>query len=411
MYNYFTDIVVRSDLVLLVLAFFLIILILLYSLARINFENRRIKKLQAIKKDVYRLVLAEEEASKNDAFSAKYCSAQTFLDVAANRVKEGIFFNDAEQEIFKKLCLSETAIKKLLSTAAKSLHKWRRIEAMLALGYAGIAEALPILKKGLLNKDDDTAYFSAVSLSQIKNQESAKLLIEFLKKRPAYRYKIASFLGQFPQETASEIIRLVNDKDYLVRFWVPQIISNINDSSYISEIEKLTRDKHPEVRASACECLGVVGNESYVNSLRTCLKDEFWFVREAAIDSLERILGAGCIAMIVDLVKDNSWIVIDRVKKILAKDIETALPYLQNFISGEDELAKRISIEAIELAGYVKKLYEDLFAEDRAKLRAVIILQNMIELNAKGINLDLYDFSDAKRKQILNILKGINDNK
>ena len=405
MNNYFTDIIFKIDAALLVFTGFLIVAILFFASTKIYFERRRIKKLQIIKKNVYRIVLTEKESVKNETFSAKYCSLPMFLDVAANRVKEGVFFNDAEQEVFRKMCVSVSRVKKILSTAARSLSKWRRIEAMLFLGYAGISEASQVLKKNLNSSDEDIAYFAAVSLGQIKNIDSARSLLAFLKKNPKFRYKTASFLEQFPKEIVCEVIKLSDDKDHSIRFWAPQILAGLNDPYCIDKMKDLLADKYPEVRASACQCLGAIGDEACVASLRKCLKDESWFVREAAMESLEKILGEGCIPLVVDLIRDNSWVVIDRLKKILAKNITTALPYLENLLLGKDDLSKRISIEIIEISGYVKKLYESLLDNGPAKARAVSILKAMRAQNAKGLDPDLYSFSPQEQKQIHEILK------
>ena len=402
--NYFTDIVFKVDAVLLFLAAFLIADIFFYEISRIYFDNRRIRKLQAIKKNVYRVVLTEKELSKKDVLSIKSCSLPIFLDVATNRVKEGVFFNEAEQQVFKKICISEASVKKALSIADRSFDKWRRIEAMLFLGYAGVNEACQILKKSLLSKDEDVSYFALLALGQVKNMDSAKALLEFLRRKPGFRYKTASLLGQFPKDIAPEVIKLAGDKDYSVRFWAPQIISGLNDQSCIDKISGLLKDKYPEVRASACQCLGAIGDKSCVSDLKKCLNDESWFVKEAAMDALEKILGEDCIPLIIGLIKDNSWVVIDRLKKILAKNITGALAYIQNFLTGDDELTKKISIEIIQISGCIKELYEGLLAGGRTKTRAAIILKVMMSANAKGLGPELYSFSNEAQKQIQEIL-------
>ncbi len=402
--NYFTDTIFKVDIALAVLAILLIAAIFFYDISRIYLDNHRLKRLQKIKKNVYRIVLTEKELSKNDILSSNYCSLPTFLDVATNRVKEGVFFNEAEQEVFKKLCITEKGIKKALSTAARSLSKWRRIEAMLFLGYAKVDGAFAILKNGLASKDEDISYFAAVALAQIRNSDSAKALLQFLKRKPGFRYKTASLLEQFPKEISRDVIKLADDKDYSVRFLVPQIIAGLGDSSCIDKIKGLLSDEYPAVRASACKCLGYLGGKSNVDVLKKSLKDENWFVREQVLESLDGILDVACVPLVIELIKDNSWIVIERLKKILAKNIETSLPYLEKFLSGKDELTKKIAMEIIELSGCIKKLYEDLLDGKKESGMAISVLKTMMAMNAKGLEPDLYGFNAEAQKKIYEIL-------
>jgi hypothetical protein len=412
MYNYFSDLVWKIDIVLLVFVFVLIFGILYYTGMRGYFENRRIKKLRAIKENVYRLVSTKARAIPGqEDFLSKNISAQTFLDVATNRVREEVFFNQAEQDIFEKKYISQANIEKLQTTAKKSINKWRRIEAMLALGYAGIDSSLEILKANLFNRDEDISYFSVVALCQIRNMDSARVLLEFLRKYPAYRYKIVSLLGQFPAEISSLAIKLTHDKEPSVRFWALRIIESTKCNSYADRLEQLTKDESIEVRAAACQCLGVVGNKDTVKVIEDCLKDDAWLVRAQSAQALDKLLGQDCVALIISLIKDNSWLVIDSVKQVLIKHIDSAIGYLEKIFTQEDMLAKRIAVEIIELSGYTERLYAALLESGAKRAKAFFILEGMIKAGAyNGLDLALYDFNEDQNRQIFKALKEIDQN-
>jgi HEAT repeat protein len=412
MYNYFSDLVWKIDIVLLVFVFVLIFGILYYTDMRGYFENRRIKKLRAIKENVYRLASTKARAIPGqEDFLSKNISAQTFLDVATNRVREEVFFNQAEQDIFEKKYISQANIEKLQTTAKKSINKWHRIEAILALGYAGIDSSLEILKTNLFNKDEDISYFSALALCQMRNMDSARALLEFLKKHPVYRYKIASLLGQFPAEISSEVIKLTQDKDPSLRVWALRIIESTGSLAHTDTIEQLVKDESVEVRAAACQCLGVVGNKNTAKVLKSCLKDDAWLVRAQSAQALDKLLGQDCVALIISLIKDNSWLVIDSVKQVLIKHIDSAIGYLEKIFTQEDMLAKRIAVEIIELSGYTERLYAALLESGAKRAKAFFILEGMIKAGAyNGLDLALYDFNEDQNRQIFKALKEIDQN-
>lgn len=411
MYNYFTDFVWKVDGGLFFLALVLVFGIPCYGGVKFYFEGRRIKKLRAIKENVYRIALNKETAAlQQQAPFIKNISAQIFLDVAANRVREEVFFNEAEQAVFKQRYIAQANIRRLESVAEKSFNKWHRIEAILALGYAGIASSLEILKKSLLEKDEDVSYFSALALSRMRNPDSARLLLGFLKANSVHRYKIASLLGQFPPAISSEVILLTQDNDYSVRFFALQILASLKDSSHIKRIEELTKDESAEVRGAACECLGVAGNRDALKTLKECLKDRVWFVKMQAVQALENLLGDECVGAVIELINDNSWLVIDGVKKVLAKHIESALPYLENFLAGEDLLSKNIAVEVIESSGYTEKLYADLLTGGAIRGKALDLLTRMVKAGAyNGLDPALYSLNKDQYREILGSLREIDE--
>ncbi len=362
-----------------------------------------------IKENVFRLVSTKGEATpRQEALLTRNISAQTFLDVATNRIREEVFFNQAEQELFEKKYISQANLEKLQTAAVNSGNKWRRIEAILALGYTGSEASLGILKSNLFNKDEDISYFSALALCQIKNMDSAQALLRFLKKRPATGYKIVSLLGQFPPEISSAVIKLTQDKDPSLRVWAIRIMTDTKSVAYTDQIAKLAKDESAEVRAAVCQFLGMGGDKDSTKILEVCLKDEVWLVRAQAAQALEKILAEKCVGLIFDLIKDNSWLVIDSVKKILIKHVDTAIGFLEKTFVQEDPLVKRIAVEIIELSGYTEKLYAALLENGEKKKKAISILEGMFKAGAEyGLDLTRYDFNEDQNRRILDVLRNI----
>ena len=341
--------------------------------------------------------------------SASKATPRQFLDVITNRNRDIVFFNESEQKLFKDCFVNAKRISRLGRIALKSRNKWLRIEAILSLGYTQDVSALNILKETILDRDEDVAYFSIIALGQIKILQSAEILIGFLEMNPSLGFKIASVLESFPPEIASEFIPLLKSELPLVRFWALKIVTKFKPAGLIKDIEGLTLDKQEEVRAAACECLGAIGNRGARDSLSRCLKDDSWLVRVNAIKAFSQILGKDCLPEVMQLINDGSLSVIDAVKDVVAANIEAALPYIEKFLSGDDGIAKRVSIEALEISNFTVEILKGVLSPDpNRKTASFKLLEGMIKSGARfGLEPALSNFEEEPRKKLLEIINNI----
>lgn len=408
MYNYHTDLVWNINIMLFCSLLALAVMIILYIAIKeylLKWHNRVLLK---VKRKLYEMTLSGEPHAGDMAFITK-ANPRLFLDVETNRNREAVFFNEAEQELFKRYFITLKMIMRLEKLARWSSNKWSRIEAILSLGYAGASASLPVLEKSIFSKDEDVSYFSIISLGQIKTPLSAKILLNFLKKSAFFRYKIASLLESFPPEAVNEIIKFTEDADPGVRFWAVKIASKFKPADYVKKFEELTGDKSDDVRAAACECLGNIGKKDAAKAVIRCLNDETWFVRMHAVRAISRLAGDEYMSEIAGMVNDGSLSVLDSIKDAMTDHIEVALPYIEKFFDGKYEVAKRIGVEALERAGYVEKLFKMLLSKDNKESSpARRILEGMIRSQASiGLETALEELDEQTRKNILDVIKGI----
>lgn len=383
MFNSFVNVIWKVDIVLCGLAFFLCAAIICHGIAQNYAAYKRSKKLWAIKKTIYGFLNLQNASGQSFTKNlSRKISPRIFLDVMTNRERKDVFFNESEQKFFKTTCLSSGKLAQFQKIAQKSFNKWRRIEALLALGYTDDEKSFNVLKNGLQNKDPEIAYFAAVGLGQKKNLVSAQALIGFMKRKGAPHYKIASILAQFPPETASQTLELIKSENPMLRFWGLRIITGLKNDSLSAEAEKLIEDPNPEVRAAACQYLGTIQYKHAIEKIRLRAKDDFWNVRAQSLLALESILGDKCIPDVLHFIGDNSWLVLDKLKKVLAGHIEASLPHLEKIFSGTDRLAKKIAVETIGLAGCTPQLFEDLTSEPAKKERSLRLIKGLLETGA-----------------------------
>lgn len=408
--NYFTDLILKIDLALLGAIILFVIIIIVYALIREYDWRRRCSKLSSIKNQLYELTFPGKKIDKQICLPVlSEVTPQLFLDVMTNRTRGAVFFNEAEQKILKHCFASAQRLERIGKIARTSWNKWRRVEAILSLGYAQDESCLGTLKESINSKGIDISYFSIIALGQIRSVASAKILLDFLKRRRLYQYKIFSVLEIFPVQIAEEVVGLIDDKDPQVRAWSLKLISRLEAEQYLKKIEEMTLDKSEYVRAAACDCLGGFGRKGSKDALARCLRDDSWLVRVVAVKALSKAMGEECIPEIMGLINDASLSVIDSVKSVVTEYIEAALPYVEKFLHSNDEIARRVAIEALEVSGYITKLFKNILAvSEEEKKAAMRLLEGLILSHAHfGLQVALAGFGEEKRKKILGIIREI----
>ena len=350
MLNYHADLVLKIDLALVALYIAFSTILILYVILKDRRSEIRTSKLLVIKQNLARLFLSGKKTGEAVAFIGRI-TPEEFVDVVTNRRKYTVFFNESEQQLFKELFIATGKTKILESQVKTARKKWRRIEAIIALGYIQEESALDILEGQLYGKDEDIAYFSALAIGQLSTMRSVRMLMHFLKERPSMRRKAASILESLSPNITDEVIKFTDDPEPDVRAWAVRLMSKSVSKEYIKKIEALTEDESPEVRAAACESLYKLNDKDSKKILTNRLKDDIWFVRMHAVRALSGIFGKEAIPEIFTLLNDGSLLVLNTIKKAMADNIEAALPYINKILEGKDEPAKKICKEALALSG------------------------------------------------------------
>ena len=350
MFTHCTSIVARINLLLLTAYLVFSIMLVLYIIIRDWRAKRRIQRLLRIKHDLFTLLLAPG-SSDVCVPSIENATAADFIDVVTNRQRYSVFFNESEQQLFKECFVNAGKIKMLGSLAKKKNKKWRRIDAIVALGYIQDESALDALEKSLRSKDEDVSYFSAQAIGQVSTMRSVNMLMDFLKTTPSMRRKTASILESLSPNITDEIIKFADDKDPEVRVWAAKLLSKSVSKQYIKKVAAMTGDPSPDVRAAACESLARLEDKDSKGLLEKLLKDDSWFVRMYAVRAISRIFGKDAMPELIEQLNDGSLLVIESVKQAMVDHIEAALPYIIKLLKGTDELAKKICAEALDQSG------------------------------------------------------------
>ncbi|MCX5667730.1 MAG: HEAT repeat domain-containing protein [Candidatus Omnitrophica bacterium] len=403
MYNYHTDTIWTVNAVLLcVVALTSLVILLAAAIKNYLWEKRR-RGLLNIKKDVYEFALSRKGASTAACPPfVNNVTPQQFIDIETNRRIDSVFFNDSEQQFLKSCFIKPEDLAKLEEAALRSGNKWRKIEAVLCLGYTQAGSAVDILEKTLLSKDRDVSYFSIISLGHINTVHAARILLDFLKKDPSISSKIVSILENFPGDIADDVLKLSDYHDPLVRYWALTLLSKFTSRGHIRKLEKLTEDMMPEIRAAACVCLGNTGDAEAKPALVRRLKDDSWLVRSRAVHALAKIVGDSALPDVAALINDPSWVVVDAVKAVMTGHIEASMPYIEKFLTGDYEVAKKCSVLALQDSGYMDKILKEAIS---GKSHAIKLLKDVIRSKFhSGLNAALGSLDPAMREKVLEVI-------
>src|SRR3989338_3952196 len=251
------DLVWLADEILLAFAILSSLFIIIYALVKRILSTRHDRTVARNTKNIQDIMLKGPSVNREDWLALiDGFTINDFFEIVKS--KEALAFKKNSDRF--KDCLYESGkLTKIEDIAKKSLMKWKRVTAIITLGYINAPSSLAILEKTILDKDEDISYYSMLSLGQIKNNVSAKILLDFLEKRVYSGYKIVSVLENFPSTIVDEVIKKTGSNDPITRFWAIKLLTKFKPKEYMKKIEEFTRDKSPDVRAAACEFLGELG--------------------------------------------------------------------------------------------------------------------------------------------------------
>ncbi len=404
MFNNLTELIIKADKILFVAAVALALATIIFAAARESVVRRRVLNLEKIKKNLQRMVRADREKIEEtipvfvDEFSPQQFSLLSKEDYL--KLSPGL-----EQEI-KDNFISSGKLEAVEQMAHKGRDKWDRVEALITLGYINSPATLGILQRSLLDRDEDINYFALQALGQLKSQEAAKVMLDFLAKNPHRGYGIALLLEAFPATISAELYEAAASQYGVVRYWAVKLIGKFKARDYLPRIEGLTADSNSDVRAAACECLGLLEDKEAGAVIKTCLKDKLWFVRMHAVRALDLIMGATALPDALPLIDDPAAKVREGVKNILARNIQQALPYLEKYLFSHDQAVRRCCAEALVDAGYIPVILKDILSEDPdVEQKAMRLLAGLVKSRIYfGLKRALEDLSVEEKNRVLLIV-------
>lgn len=210
-------------------------------------------------------------------------------------------------------------------------------------------------------KDDNTGVQDAAmrSLISIGGEVTAYMIIPLLRDEPLLRNTALIILKEIGSTAIPLLKPLLKDKDYDIRKFALDLISEIKQCSYPEEIVRLLKeDPNPNVRASAAKVIGLLQYKEALPSLIDALNDEEW-VCFSVLESIALFKDNSTINSIITLLNNTSdsirYAAIDALGKIGSKEAAKAL---LEYFKKADDFEKEAIIKSLVQIGMTPSLLE-----------------------------------------------------
>lgn len=196
----------------------------------------------------------------------------------------------------------------IAARAATKRSKWERVRAFYDLGWLGDTDQLPVLYRGVADRDDDVAWAAVAALGGMDDTVADQVLLELLEDERFAASRVAEVLDasthQRPIAVLAERARASSPRSL---FWIAYLLGRSGERAALPPLLELVRHPSADVRAAAAEALGRLGDAAAIPALLEMARDDAWFVRLHASRSLGDLQATTSIAVLQAATRDPSW--------------------------------------------------------------------------------------------------------
>ncbi|MGH7476169.1 MAG: HEAT repeat domain-containing protein [Longimicrobiales bacterium] len=250
--------------------------------------------------------------------------------------------------------LRELGVDRWLERQLRQGAKWRRVHALLQIGWLGADQALPAVYASLADPDDDVAWAATRILTRFDHPVAYCVLLELLEDDRFPASRIATLLERAQyRDRVGRLTQRSRSAEARTRFWVAHLLGQLGDPRALGALARLCRDAEPNVRANAAEAVGTLGSERGVRILLARLDDPEWFVRAHAARALGDLRAASALPALLPLLRDAHWWVRQNTAEALVRIGPPAMPLLERMLHDADRFARNKAAEVLTRGGYL----------------------------------------------------------
>ena len=248
--------------------------------------------------------------------------------------------------------LTELDVRAAVESELKRSHrKWRRADALFALGWLADERSISVLQEALDGPDSDLAYVAGQALAEYNSAAACRCLVAGLSQGSLSRPLAATLLegSRFPE--ASHLVAEARfDPDPQVRSWVCYLLGHSEDPRTSEWLLPLVRDPEADVRASAAEALSCHPDPDLLSVL---LEDGHWNVRANAAKAVGDALLTELDHKLTPLLRDRVWWVRQSAALALGQLGRSSVAVLRPMLHDDDRFARNKAAEVLVEVGYV----------------------------------------------------------
>lgn len=297
--------------------------------------------------------------------------------------------NPAECARLLKFMRSSGLIEKRIFEARK-LKRWRRMQALVALGRTRAPEGIPALAEGLLDRNLEIRLAALRGLGRMACPEAAAEILHWVGERgmnvPAL--PLQSALIQCTAERPQLLLPFVQHAEGPLREVLGRVLGEVATPSLGIDLLPFVTDDRDELRAGAARALTHAEPALAFNALLELAKDSVWFVRLRAIIGLGRLEDSRAIPALLNGLADSHRLVRLRAAEALVPFESQLTTIFRQVVEMHDRYGLHAFITALENANMHTKLAEQLLASevigDEEKIHLQEILRTTL-LPSEGV--------------------------
>ena len=256
----------------------------------------------------------------------------------------------------------------------REVGKWRRVAALRVLSHVRYQGLLPLLKRGLVDPDQDVVGAAIVILGGLGTREAAELLVGALPRQLHPLSRIATQLDQFQLPIVDQLLPLLKDSAPSVRFWAATLLCRYPESQGLDKnLAELADDPEPLVRKAAVETLGSIGGAAASGTAVKLLQDPVWYVRAHAARALGDLGRQDLAGKVVALLSDREWWVRTAAKQSLLAMGEGIWKEVVPVLDHPDRFARNGAAEVLQNIGWLDRIVEQVASGDREPQKLEIL--------------------------------------
>jgi HEAT repeat protein len=266
-----------------------------------------------------------------------------------------------EDEARLRAALREEGAAARLLERAGSRRRWRRVEAILHLGWLAPPEAVDALAARLHDGDEETARAAARALAGYRERAAYDALLAALAGGRRPRSRMAAVLERSRvRDPLPSLEAAAAHPEGPVRFWAAYLLGRTGLPGAFPALARLAVDPDPNVRANATEALGGLRHPDAVPLVRARLRDDVWYVRSHAAKAAGALRDPRLLGGVAALFRDPHWWVRQNAMLALERFGQGAVPRLAEALDDPDRFARNTAVEALGRLGAVAEQVERL---------------------------------------------------
>lgn len=235
------------------------------------------------------------------------------------------------------------------ASLTNSRNKWVKIVALFALGYLRHSYSFSSLANAAQSEDPDIALAAVMGLAAWDNLKSTEVLIQMLSKKTAVNpSRIATALEQTEVDSSKALRDQLNSGSMSGCYWAAKLLSRFPSSENAQALRRQLTHQNATVRAACLQSLSRIEPNQIENEVIKFMDDKEWIVRLHAAQVAGNCKITAAVSKLVDLLKDKQWWVREDAREALEKIGEPAKEPLIGVLQAPDRFQRNMAAQALE---------------------------------------------------------------